>query len=200
MSESGRRIASHPNPTPLPRGRDASRTLITGDPMGMVLIGLGANLGDPLSQLRSATRQIRGILPIDGVSAIYKTTPVGLLDQPDFLNLVLRARSSASTEDIFALLAAIEQGLGRQRVIKGGPRTIDIDLLGYGDVVLESDSLVVPHPRLHQRAFVLVPLADVAPQWRHPLLNATVTEMLEALGPVEGVVRWGDLWAESDAI
>lgn len=158
-----------------------------------VLLGLGANLGDPVRQLRTAVERLGEIMTLDAVSAVYRTEPVGVGPQPDYYNLACRGRTSLSPLDLLRALLRLEAELGRERPAPGAARTLDIDLLAYGDQVMETPELVLPHPRLHERAFVLTPLREVAPGWRHPLLHFTVEELLPgAAGRVE---RWGTLGA-----
>jgi 2-amino-4-hydroxy-6-hydroxymethyldihydropteridine diphosphokinase len=128
------------------------------------------------------------------VSCLYKSAPVGYTKQPDYFNLVCAARQTLS--DPLGLLHAaqdVERALGRMRSFHSAPRTIDIDLLAYGDLVLDTPELILPHPRLHQRAFVLAPLAEIAPEWRHPVFRKTAAELLSAAGPLERIERVGPL-------
>jgi 2-amino-4-hydroxy-6-hydroxymethyldihydropteridine diphosphokinase len=128
-------------------------------------IGLGSNLGDPEARLAAATAAL-GRLPhstLEAVSRIYRTAPVGLLEQPDYLNAVARLRTTLSPRDLLEALLAIEQAQGRMRGTPNGPRTLDLDLLLYGDARIDEHDLMVPHPRMTERAFVMVPLAELAP-------------------------------------
>jgi 2-amino-4-hydroxy-6-hydroxymethyldihydropteridine diphosphokinase len=158
-----------------------------------VILGLGANVGDPLAQLADAVARLREVIDVTAVSGVYRTPPLGFVDQPDFYNLVLLGRSPAATESLLADVLRIEQALGRTRSFRNAPRTIDIDILAHGARQLRAPDLEVPHPRLHERAFVLVPLAEVAPQWRHPVLGHTAARLLADLGSVAGIERVGEL-------
>jgi 2-amino-4-hydroxy-6-hydroxymethyldihydropteridine diphosphokinase len=158
-----------------------------------VVLGLGANLGDPMAQLAAAVEGLRGVVTELRCSSVYRTEPVGLRDQPDFHNLVCVGVTGLGAEALLRAGLAVEAGQGRVRGVRNGPRTLDIDLLDYGGEILESDALVLPHPRLHERAFVLVPLAEVAPEWRHPVLGRTAEELLSGLTGTEGVERLGPL-------
>lgn len=158
-----------------------------------VLLGLGANLGDPVRQMAEALRRAGKQVVIGAVSSVYRTAPVGMADQPDFYNLVCMGRTTLSAPALLAYLSEVEASLGRERGLPNGPRLIDIDLLAYGAEVVETADLHVPHPRMHQRAFVLVPLAEIAPEWRHPVLRARPRDLLARAGKQERVERWGDL-------
>jgi 2-amino-4-hydroxy-6-hydroxymethyldihydropteridine diphosphokinase len=127
------------------------------------------------------------------VSCLYKSGPVGYLNQPDFLNVVCVGHTAINPTALLFALAAIQRDLGRTRTFPNAPRTIDIDLLAYGDLVLDTPDFILPHPRLHQRAFVLVPLSEIAPAWRHPVFGKTAAELLSAAGPLERIERVGPL-------
>jgi 2-amino-4-hydroxy-6-hydroxymethyldihydropteridine diphosphokinase len=124
---------------------------------------------------------------------VYRSAPVGYLNQPDFLNVVCVGRSVIPASELLRQIREIEVALGRTRSFPNAPRTIDIDILAYGDRVLDTPELIVPHPRLHQRAFVLVPLSEIAPAWRHPVFGKTAAELLSAAGPLERIERGGPL-------
>jgi 2-amino-4-hydroxy-6-hydroxymethyldihydropteridine diphosphokinase len=160
-----------------------------------VLVGLGANLGQPEAQLRWAVQALARVLNSLRVSSLYRSAPVGYRDQPDFFNLACRGETSLPAHDLFAELQRIEQGLGRRRSFANAPRTIDLDLLAVGEQVIRTPELTLPHPRLHERAFVLVPLLEIAPAWRHPESGLEVAEMLRALAPSDPVERVGELFS-----
>jgi len=151
-----------------------------------VLIGLGSNLGDRLENLRRAQEALRAHLQILRASRVYLTEPWGYADQPTFLNQVLVGQTDLPPHALLDAAKSIELELGREPTFRYGPRVIDIDILAYGDLVLKTPRLTIPHPRLAERAFVLVPLAEVAPKWRHPITGLTATEMLAKVG-AEGV-------------
>lgn len=158
-----------------------------------VYLGLGSNLGDRAAMLAQAIGRLAAILDITAISSTYEAEPVGYIAQPCFLNMVLSGRTTLSPRELLERAIAIEDAMGRVRVDipRNGPRTIDIDVLLYGDAVVDEPGLVLPHPRLAERAFVLVPLAEVAPEARHPVLGATAAELLARLGAEElaGVAR-----------
>jgi len=155
----------------------------------LVYLSLGSNIGDRKSHLRDAIARLETKGRIVEVSSFYETEPVEVTDQAWFLNCA--AALETTEEDPYQLMAAIlgiEQEMGRRRILRKGPRTIDIDILLYGDVVINSPALTIPHPAMHQRRFVLDPLAEIAPGVQHPVLKRTVQEMLAAL-PAGQTVR-----------
>jgi 2-amino-4-hydroxy-6-hydroxymethyldihydropteridine diphosphokinase len=158
-----------------------------------VLLGLGANVGDPLGQLARAVEALRTILDDVAVSSVYRTAPVGYDDQPDFYNLVVRGTTTLPPDELLARILEVERSLGRERTFRNAPRTIDVDILAYGDRVIGTPSLTIPHPGIPNRGFVLHPLAEVAPGWRHPALHQTARELLDQASDLERVERIGRL-------
>jgi len=149
--------------------------------VAVAYIGLGSNVGDRIGHLEEAIRRI-GNLPdteVESVSSAYDTAPIGRTDQPRFLNAVVRVRTGLSPRELLGELLRIERELGRERKERWGPRTVDLDLLLYDDRVISEPGLQVPHPRLHERAFVLVPLEELDPRLVHPVLGKTVRELSE---------------------
>ena len=124
------------------------------------------------------------------VSSIYDTEPIGNVNQPRFLNLVCQAYTRLAPRELLALAQGIELKLGRALGKSNTPRPIDIDILFYGDLVIETPELVIPHPRLTERAFVLVPLDEIAPDLVHPVSGKTVKELIRAVTEVQGVLKW----------
>ena len=133
-------------------------------------IALGANLGDPVATVNAAILALRELPQTEFIAAssLYRTAPVGLKHQPDFINAVVEVIAVSPAPTFLETLFAIESRFGRQRSVKNAPRTLDLDLLLYGDAVSDDPQLTLPHPRLHERAFVLAPLAEIAPQLRIP--------------------------------
>jgi 2-amino-4-hydroxy-6-hydroxymethyldihydropteridine diphosphokinase len=158
--------------------------------MSTAYIALGANLGNRRATIRSATERLAEIGSVRAVSSIYETDPVGFENQPSYLNAVIEIETSMRPEELLDALLAIERAHGRERTFPNAPRTLDLDLLLYGDERLDTDSLTLPHPRLHERAFVLVPLAEIAPSVIVPGADKSVSELLSDLQPVSGITQF----------
>ncbi|MFO7577511.1 MAG: 2-amino-4-hydroxy-6-hydroxymethyldihydropteridine diphosphokinase [Pelovirga sp.] len=160
-------------------------------------IGLGGNLGDPLRCFREV-RQSLSTAPATLVvasSPLYRTAPVGgPAGQPDYLNAVIELQTALPPNQLLTFCRHLEQSAGRRRTVRWGPRTLDLDLLFVGDRVLSTPRLTLPHPRLHQRRFVLQPLCDLAAELIHPLFGLTVAALLTALPRDEGVTQMQTDW------
>lgn len=160
-------------------------------PVTSIYLALGSNLGDRRANLRAALEALPPAARLRAASPVYETPPWGIADQPPFLNMAAEAETSLAPEALLAHLKDAERRLGRLPAPRWGPRLIDLDLLFYGDLVCETPALTIPHPRLHERAFVLVPLADLAPDLVHPALGRTVRQMLAEVD-ASGVKRYDE--------
>ena len=149
--------------------------------MALAYVALGSNLGDRAGNLHAAIERLGALGTVEAVSPFVDTAPVGYTDQPRFLNAAVRLRTELAPRDLLDSLLAVEAALGRVRTIRWGPRTIDLDLLLYDDRVVDEPGLMVPHPRLHERRFVLEPLAAIAPDLVHPILQKTMRELLQEI-------------------
>lgn len=164
-----------------------------GNPMTTVHLALGSNLGDRSANLAAAIGQLAPAVQVVRTSAVYETAPMYVTDQPAFLNMVVEGRTTLPPWELLRFVKRIESALGRtDGGERFGPRLIDVDILLYGLLVMHAPELEIPHPRLPERAFVLCPLADVAPGLRHPALSRTVAELLAAVPGKDTVVRLAD--------
>jgi 2-amino-4-hydroxy-6-hydroxymethyldihydropteridine diphosphokinase len=154
----------------------------------VVYLSLGSNLGDREANLRTAIEKLKEIGNPVAVSSFYETEPVEVQSQPWFLNCAVKLDTEKMPRQLIAAILALEQEMGRQRKQQKGPRTIDIDILLFGSSVIEIPSLTVPHPKMQERRFVLEPLAEIAPDARHPVYKRTIRELREAL-PAGQTVR-----------
>ena len=162
--------------------------------MSVVYLSLGSNMGDKEDYIRKALKLIEDVDEIRKVSPLYQTEPMGFKDQSFFLNCVIEVQTNSNPEQLLLFLKSIEQKLGRINTVKNGPRIIDIDILFFDDFCIENDELIIPHPRLHERLFVLIPLMDVNPDVIHPLLKKTVRELYDAIQHEEMVTLYKNTW------
>ena len=152
-------------------------------------LSLGSNLGNREQNLRGAIRQASALGRLVAVSSFYQTEPVEFTDQPCFLNCVIALETATQPAQLMAELLRIEHEMGRRRVLKKDPRSIDIDILLFGDDVVNTPELTIPHPAMARRRFVLEPLAEIAPELRHPVAGKAVRELLAELPPGQTVKR-----------
>lgn len=163
----------------------------TGDAAVLAHVALGSNLGDPIAQVRAGVRAIAALpgCRVLACSSLYRTPPWGHVEQPDFINAVVRIETSLEAFALLDALLSIERSAGRERTFRWGPRVLDLDLLLHGDTCIDDPRLVLPHPRMHERAFVMLPLAEIDPFL--PLPGAGRAVDLAAALPDEGIERVG---------
>jgi 2-amino-4-hydroxy-6-hydroxymethyldihydropteridine diphosphokinase len=153
----------------------------------LVYLSLGSNVGDRAGNLNAALDRLRAFGEVVAVSSFYETEPVEFTAQPWFLNCAIKLDTEKTPAQLLAGIVEIEQQLGRQRGQQKGPRTIDLDILLFGNSIVEDRGLTIPHPAMHQRRFVLGPLAEIAPDVRHPVFKRTIRELRDALPPGQAV-------------
>jgi len=146
-----------------------------------IFLSMGSNLGDRLTNLQDAIRSLPPNIQLLSQSQIYETEPWGYIEQPAFLNLVIKANTELPPKNVLTFIKDIEVALGRKATFRFGPRLIDLDILLYDDLVLNSPGLTIPHPRLTERGFVLIPLAELAPDLIHPVTRKTIQQLLSTL-------------------
>lgn len=159
--------------------------------MATVYLGLGANLGDRLKNLKDALTLLANRMCIEQVSSVYETQPQGYTAQPMFLNAAVRATTALPAEKLLKYIKSIEKKMGRVPSFRNAPRPVDIDILFYDRQTINIKELTVPHPRMKERSFVLVPLAEIAPDMADPESGLTVQELKQQLGKVSGIAKWG---------
>jgi 2-amino-4-hydroxy-6-hydroxymethyldihydropteridine diphosphokinase len=155
----------------------------------IVYLSLGSNLGDTAANLNAAIAGLRTLGDVAAVSSFYETEPVELTAQPWFLNCAIKLDTEKMPKQLMSGILDLEQDMGRRRQQKKGPRIIDIDILLFGSSIIETKGLTIPHPAMHQRRFVLEPLAEISPEVRHPVFKRTVRELRDALPPGQAVRR-----------
>lgn len=165
--------------------------------MAIAYIGLGSNLKDKKSNIQKAIDSIKEkkIVKEIKVSSLFLTEPVGKKEQPDFLNLVIKGKTELGPFELLSSLLEIENNLGRKRKEKWGPREIDLDILFYDDIMVNQENLVIPHPEIPNRRFVLVPLMELSPDLKHPLLNKNIRQLLKDTKDHSKVEPYGGIYA-----
>jgi len=153
-----------------------------------VYLSLGSNLGDRQGEITTAIGKLKKLGMITAASSLYETEPVEMTEQPWFLNCAVALETELMPKQLLKAILAVEREMGRRRTQLKGPRSIDIDILLFGNSIVETRGLTIPHPAMHQRRFVLVPLAEIAPGIRHPVLKKTAGELRDAL-PASAAVR-----------
>ena len=164
-------------------------------------LGFGGNIGEPLSHFRRARKQLAADphVTVVGASPLYRTPAIGgPAGQPDYLNAVVEVTTSLTPHQLLQLCQQIETDAGRSRDIHWGPRTLDIDLLLVGNLIIDDSQLTLPHPRLQERHFVLLPLNNLVPQLRHPITTKTIAELLADLPPAVGISQLNKKWSSDD--
>jgi len=164
-------------------------------------IGIGSNMGDRQAYCEEAVRLISRFpkTSLIKVSSLYETAPLEMVAQEWFINLVASVRTTLSPEELLQACQEVEQFLGRKRSVHFGPRTIDLDVLFYADRIIHEADLTIPHPRAHERRFVLEPLAEIAPEFEHPEFKKTVSQLLEKVRPLQEVRRLGPFHPQQKA-
>ena len=160
--------------------------------MPVVYLGLGSNRGDRLANLRGAAQRLHARVMLTQVSSVYETEPVGHTEQPWFLNAVLEGYTDLSAEALLKLALETEAALGRVRTFPNAPRTLDVDILLYGELKIDSPTLTIPHPRLTERGFTLCPLTEIAPLLEHPVTGLTMETILAAVTGLEETRHFAD--------
>lgn len=155
----------------------------------LVYLSLGSNIGDRARNLENAINRLRDFGKVISVSSFYETEPVEFTAQPWFLNCAVALDTEKMPKQLLAAILDLEQEMGRRRIQNKGPRSIDIDVLLFGNSVVDTPTLTIPHPALHERRFVLEPLAEIAPDVRHPVFKRTIRELRDALPPGQAVRR-----------
>jgi len=158
-----------------------------------VYLGIGSNLGDRQANMKKALKLLSDTLQIELASSIYETEPVGYVEQPMFLNAVCRGQTELGPLQLLSLIKGIEASLGRVSSFPNAPRTIDLDIIFYGSMIMQTPELTIPHPRLEERAFVLIPLLEIAPDLRHPISGESIEDLAARVQGWEGVKKIGKL-------
>lgn len=159
----------------------------------LTYLGLGSNLGDRMNNLESAVERLSDEVSLRALSSVYETDPVGYKEQPLFLNAVLSGETRLGPLELLRFVKDIERALGRKDTFHNGPRIIDIDILFYGDLVIKLPDLIIPHPRVARRAFMLVPLSEISSKMIHPVNQRRIIDLLSDVSDFDSVKQWGRL-------
>jgi 2-amino-4-hydroxy-6-hydroxymethyldihydropteridine diphosphokinase len=151
------------------------------DELNRACLSLGSNLGDRLENLKKALEKLKDLGIVEKASSVYETDPVGYLDQPQFLNMACLLATKLSPEELLKGLKMLEEEMGREASFRNAPRPIDVDIIFFNEIVFDSPDLTIPHPRMHERAFVLAPLAELVPEDIHPVLKRTVSDLVQTI-------------------
>ena len=164
--------------------------------LAIVYLGLGSNLGDREKNLKRALKELKNLKSVKVMksSSMYESEPVGFKDQPWFLNAVIKIKTKLPPLSLFYLLQGIERRLGRRKGERWGPRKIDLDILLHARAIMNEDKLILPHPQMHKRRFVLIPLIELDPRLKHPVLNLTPKELLENIKKGQEIRLFGKKW------
>ena len=157
--------------------------------MNDAYIGIGSNVGDKEENIRKAIRLMKEKCKILKVSSLYQTEPMYYKNQDWFLNCAAKIETKLNPQELLSFLQSIEKKIGRIRTIKNGPRTIDLDILFYNGKIIKSNNLIIPHPRLHERLFVLYPLKEICPDFVHPILKKSINELHSMIDNLESVKK-----------
>ena len=160
----------------------------------MAYLSLGSNMGPRQENLRGAIERLKSLGRVASISSFYETAPMEFTDQPWFVNCAVALETSQSPAELMNSVLGIEEAMGRRRTLTKGPRTIDIDILLFGDRVVDAAELKIPHPAMHERRFVLEPLQEIAPEAPHPLLQRTVRELRNSLPGGQVVKKLRNIW------
>ena len=161
--------------------------------MNQVFIGIGSNLGEREKNISTAIEKISKECIVKRKSSLYESEPIGFRRQPWFLNCAIEIETMKNRTKLFQFLKSIETLMGRENTRKNGPRLIDLDILFFNDEVIKERNLLIPHPRLHERRFVLEPMHELSPQWVHPLFKQTISELRSSLGKDQKIRKQGKI-------